>query len=222
MASGAAPDPHLQFIKKSDRAEVIQPVDDLVTTAPHLLLREAVAAESVIMVLSLISLFLNAPLEEIANPEHTPNPAKAPWYFLGLQELLHYFPPVVTGVLIPALVITALVVIPYFGVNLKPRSIASLPSGRLRLWTTLIAAGICGLMLSFGCWPLISLTLITWLAILWGVVGRGRLARTFGRLRIPDWIMIWFVASACILTIIGTFFRGPGWSWVWPWSGGIY
>jgi hypothetical protein len=176
----------------------------------------------VIIVLSLISLFLNAPLEEIANPDHTPNPAKAPWYFLGLQELLHYFPPVVAGVLIPALVIVALVVIPYFGVNIKPRSIASLPSGRLKFWTTLAAVGVCGLMLSFGCWPLISVTLITWLAILWGVVGRGSLARACGRLRIPDWIMIWFVAAACILTIIGTFFRGPGWSWVWPWSGGIY
>ena len=51
----------------------------------------------------------DAPLEELANPLQTPNPAKAPWYFLGLQELLHYFPPVVAGVLIPALVVLALI-----------------------------------------------------------------------------------------------------------------
>jgi menaquinol-cytochrome c reductase cytochrome b/c subunit len=48
-----------------------------------------------------ISLIWDAPLEQLADPMHTPNPAKAPWYFLGLQELLHYFPPVVAGVLIP-------------------------------------------------------------------------------------------------------------------------
>jgi hypothetical protein len=48
----------------------------------------------------------------------TPNPAKAPWYFLGLQELLHYFPPVVGGVLIPTMVVLALIVIPYFGINI--------------------------------------------------------------------------------------------------------
>jgi len=58
-------------------------------------------------------------LEELANPMHTPNPAKAPWYFLGLQELLHYFPPVVAGVLIPGLVVMALIIIPYFNINVE-------------------------------------------------------------------------------------------------------
>ena len=55
----------------------------------------------------------------LADPMHTPNPAKAPWYFLGLQELLHYFPPVVAGVLIPGLVVLALIVIPYFNINVE-------------------------------------------------------------------------------------------------------
>jgi hypothetical protein len=68
---------------------------------------------------SSFSLFFNAPLEGIADPTHTPNPAKAPWYFLGLQELLHYFPPVVAGVLVPTLLIIALVVIPYFNINIE-------------------------------------------------------------------------------------------------------
>jgi quinol-cytochrome oxidoreductase complex cytochrome b subunit len=57
----------------------------------------------------------------MANPLKTPNPAKAPWYFLGLQELLHYYPPIVSGVLLPGLVVLALVVIPYFDVNLQRR-----------------------------------------------------------------------------------------------------
>jgi hypothetical protein len=66
-----------------------------------------------------IALMFNAPLEGLADPSHTPNPAKAPWYFLGLQEMLHYFPPVVAGVLVPGLVVMALIVIPYFKVNIE-------------------------------------------------------------------------------------------------------
>ena len=66
-----------------------------------------------------IALMFNAPLEGLADPSHTPNPAKAPWYFLGLQEMLHYFPPVVAGVLVPGLVVMAFIVIPYFKVNIE-------------------------------------------------------------------------------------------------------
>ena len=64
-------------------------------------------------------MFWDAPLEQLANPLLTPNPAKAPWYFLGLQELLHFFPPFVAGVLIPTLVLMGLIVIPYFHVNVE-------------------------------------------------------------------------------------------------------
>ena len=66
-----------------------------------------------------VALFWDAPLEQLANPLLTPNPAKAPWYFLGLQELLHYFPPLVAGIIIPTLVVIGLVVIPYFNVNVQ-------------------------------------------------------------------------------------------------------
>ena len=68
---------------------------------PHVILREAIAFQLLTIVLVLMALFWDAPLEQLANPFLTPNPAKAPWYFLGLQELLHYFPPIVAGVLIP-------------------------------------------------------------------------------------------------------------------------
>ncbi|MGH9577407.1 MAG: hypothetical protein ACRD3R_08210, partial [Terriglobales bacterium] len=90
-----------------------------VMSMPHLFLREGIALVGISLVLVLLAVFVDAPLEEIANPQKTPNPAKAPWYFLGLQELLHYYPPIVSGVLLPGLVVLALVVIPYFDVNLK-------------------------------------------------------------------------------------------------------
>src|ERR1700675_1599388 len=88
-------------------------------TWPEGLFRVAVACEGLAIVLVLMALFWDAPLEGLADPMQTPNPAKAPWYFLGLQELLHYFPPVVGGVLIPTLVVLALIVIPYFGINIE-------------------------------------------------------------------------------------------------------
>src|SRR5437667_4567271 len=86
---------------------------------PEVLFRAAIAIEILASILILISLRFNAPLEGLADPTHTPNPAKAPWYFLGLQELLHYFPPVVAGVLVPTLVVLALIVIPYFNINIE-------------------------------------------------------------------------------------------------------
>ena len=61
-----------------------------------------------VIALVCVALFWDAPLEQFANPLLTPNPAKAPWYFLGLQELLHYFPPLVAGIIIPTLVVVAL------------------------------------------------------------------------------------------------------------------
>ncbi len=88
-------------------------------TWPEGLFRAAVACEVITILLVTLALFWDAPLERLADPMQTPNPAKAPWYFLGLQELLHYFPPVVGGVLIPTLVIIALVIIPYFNVNIQ-------------------------------------------------------------------------------------------------------
>ena len=90
-------------------------------TIPYweLLFRETIAIEVLAVVLVWIALRWNAPLEQLADPTHTPNPAKAPWYFTGLQELLHYFPPFVAGIILPGLIVLALVVIPFFNVNIK-------------------------------------------------------------------------------------------------------
>src|SRR5579871_6879556 len=105
------------FVTRRTSPQVKAHDDDYVMTFPEGLFRAAVAIELLTLTLVLLALLWDAPLEELANPLLTPNPAKAPWYFLGLQELLHYFPPVVAGVLIPALVVLALVAIPYFRIN---------------------------------------------------------------------------------------------------------
>lgn len=93
------------------------PLDDKVHTWPHLVRMEFLVALFVIVVLTLWSITINAPLEEPANPTRTPNPSKAPWYFLGLQEMLVYFDPWHAGVVLPSLIIVGLMVIPYIDIN---------------------------------------------------------------------------------------------------------
>jgi quinol-cytochrome oxidoreductase complex cytochrome b subunit len=89
---------------------------DEVFAWPHLLYRELLVALAVVVLLHVISLVFMAPLEELADPTRTPNPAKAPWYFLGLQELVHYS-AFVGGVLVPTLIAAALVMLPYVDRN---------------------------------------------------------------------------------------------------------
>jgi quinol-cytochrome oxidoreductase complex cytochrome b subunit len=86
--------------------------DDEVFTWPHLVFREILLLMATISVVLVLAIFWNAPLEEIANPVHPPNPAKAPWYFLGLQELVAYS-AFWGGVVVPGLLVTALIALPY-------------------------------------------------------------------------------------------------------------
>ena len=87
--------------------------DDLVFVWPHLLVRHAVAAMTMLLVVLLIAVFVDAPLRDVANPTVTPNPEKAPWYFAALQELLAHFHPLIAGVLIPTAIIAGMVALPY-------------------------------------------------------------------------------------------------------------
>jgi hypothetical protein len=93
--------------------------DDKVHTWPHLVRAEFLVALFTFIVLLLWSLMIDAPLEEPANPTRTPNPSKAPWYFLGLQEMLVYFDPWMAGVVLPTLIIVGLMVIPFIDINPK-------------------------------------------------------------------------------------------------------
>lgn len=137
----------------------------MVTTWPHLLFRELLALLVCAILLVAASLLFNAPLEDPANPTSTPNPAKAPWYFVGLQELLVYFDPWIAGVMIPLIIIFGLCAIPYIDGSRKGEGVYSFRDRPLAF--VVFTAGLAG----------------------------------------------WFVLIA-----IGSWFRGPGWSWVWPWQ----
>jgi len=208
------------MVRPETRPTLRRKEEKWVMTFPHLIIREVIMVQVVVIGLALVALFFNAPLEGLANPLLTPNPSKAPWYFLGLQELLHYFPPVVAGVVIPGLVVVALVVIPYARINLVAGPLWSGSKQRLTTGITATTAFLVILFSAFQCWAIVVPTLIVAAAMfLARSEGKGSPFRRFLALvTLPEWIMTWFVLVAAILTLIGTFFRGPGWSLVWPWN----
>jgi hypothetical protein len=211
----------IAFIKGTTAARVKQKEEEMVMTVPHLVVKEIIAFEVMVIALALLALFFDAPLEWIANPDHTPNPAKAPWYFLGLQELLHYFPPVVGGVLLPALAVIALIVIPYFRINIKREGLWK--EDRQQTFVALVVSvGMVSIvLLMFKVYAmLIPTLLITALMFVPYFSKReNRFVGWLGSRPISWWVMTWFVVIAVVLTAIGTLFRGPGWSWTWPWEG---
>jgi hypothetical protein len=209
------------FVTRRTSAHVRSEDEEQVQTYPEALFRAALAVQVLVIALVLISLFFNAPLEGIANPTVTPNPAKAPWYFLGLQEMLHYFPPVVAGVLIPGLLVMALVVIPYFNINIRPEGVF-LKDRRRNLTIFYIAAGSLSLFLwFFDVYVALAPTLVVAALMLIAAYSAPESRRRFRRYLVSRpvswWIMTWFLLELAVLTAVGTFFRGPGWSWVLPW-----
>ena len=93
--------------------------EDEIPTWPYLVRKEFLAAIIVTIILLVWSIALNAPLEDPSDPSVTPNPAKAPWYFLGLQEMLVYFDPWIAGVIFPSLIVMGLMAMPYVDINPK-------------------------------------------------------------------------------------------------------
>ncbi len=175
-AAAAAPPPqptgpggHTQRLLTVVKAGSIQDVkaapQDKVHVWPHLLVIEFVAALACLAFLFIFSVFVNAPLLELANFNQTPNPSKAPWYFLGLQELLTMFHPMVAGVTIPGMGIFMLILAPYMDRNPSNR-----PEDRK-----------------------FAITLMTVHLMFWAV-----------------------------LVMIGSFFRGPGFNFIWPWIDGLF
>jgi hypothetical protein len=167
LATG--PGGHTQRLLTVVKAGSIQdlksvPVDK-VHTWPHLLAVEFVASLLMFAFVMIFSIFMNAPLLALANINSTPNPSKAPWYFLGLQELLTMFHPMVAGVTIPGMGIFLLILAPYID-----RNPSNKPEDRK-----------------------FAISLFTVQLMFWAV-----------------------------LVIIGSFFRGPGFNFVAPWTAGLF
>ena len=91
--------------------------DSSIPSYPALVYREFIAALVVGVILTVIALVVQSPLQQQADPSMTPNPSKAPWYFLGLQEMLSRVPPITAGVAFPTLVIAGLIAMPYIDRN---------------------------------------------------------------------------------------------------------
>jgi quinol---cytochrome c reductase cytochrome c subunit, bacillus type len=165
----AGPGGHTQRLLTVVKSGSIQDIKatpvDKVHVWPHLLAVEFVAALACTAFLLVFSVFVNAPLLQLANFNQTPNPSKAPWYFLGLQELLTMFHPMVAGVTIPGMGIFGLILAPYIDRNPSHR-----PEDRK-----------------------FAISLFTIFLMFWAV-----------------------------LVLIGSFFRGPGFNFVFPWNAGIF
>ena len=209
------------FITRRTSAQVKAETEDQIQTFPEVLFRAAVAILVLAIGLVWTALLFNAPLEGLADPSHTPNPAKAPWYFLGLQELLHYFPPVVAGVLAPGLVVMALIVIPYFKVNIEAEGLFTKDRAkRLRIFYVVAI-----LLMAFLGWFHVEVALIPTLIMMGLMIlasqssphSSSPFRRYLAARPLSYWVMTWFLFELAVLTAIGTFFRGPGWAWVLPW-----
>ncbi len=211
------------FVTRRTSSQVKVSEDEHVMTYPEVFFRVAVGVELAAIALVGLALLWDAPLEQLADPMHTPNPAKAPWYFLGLQELLHYFPPVVAGVLIPTMVIIALIVIPYFNINIQAEGLwLRNKARRLKIFAAVVAA-LSIFLIAFDVYvalvPTLSVAVFMSLAAVPALQPAGRFRRWLVSKPMSYWIMTWFLAELVVLTVVGTFFRGPGWSWVWFWRG---
>ena len=206
-----------------------------VTTLPHLVSRELVFALIMLGLILLWSTWVNAPLEAAANPDRSPNPAKAAWYFMGLQELLLHFHPVFGAVVIPALALAALIILPYQRLDMDAEGIWF--RSRRGRWMTL-AGILTGLIatpalvlldefaldlpallpslppaISNGWVPLAALLLLL-IAYYEGVRRMFRATACEARLSLFTLLVTAFV----VLTVIGIFFRGEGMALMWPWQ----
>ena len=155
----------LTVVKSGSIQDIKSKPLDKVHTWPHLIVVEFGAALAITAFLTIFSIFVNAPLLELANVNETPNPSKAPWYFLGLQELLTMFHPMVAGVTIPGIGLIILTIAPYID-----RNPSNKPEDRK-----------------------FAVSLFTMFLMFWAV-----------------------------LTMIGSFFRGPGFNFVFPWEAGLF
>lgn len=231
----------LELVRGRAVARPTDLADDEVMVWPTLVVVEAVSATIFLGLLVLLSVLVNAPLTEMANPNQTPNPAKAPWYFLNLQEMLLHMDPALAGIIVPTLALVGIAAIPYID-----RS----PLGVGILGTSSKGRKIIGFSAVFTSVVLIGLVLLDeasgrtgfWLKTIFDDWG---LPETASGLVMPSVVMLIFIGMLVVmvkqifqpttreliialytgffvtywlLAIIGTSFRGPGQDLTWPWD----
>ena len=230
---------HFWRVRKAGGVVVPPPRREEGTTAepekvlflPHLLMREVSLALVITAVVVALGAAFGAPLGAAANPGMSPNPAKAPWYFLGFQELLVHFHPVVAVVIIPLAGAAALLLLPY--ITDDERAGAWFLSDRGRRAAR--AAAVAALLVTPAAVVLHEVVSRRWtVGTTWltggllpvAVIGLGGAAlvrdarRRFALTRnetVQAAVVLGFVAFA-VLTAVGIWFRGPGMSLVWPWN----
>jgi uncharacterized membrane protein YjgN (DUF898 family) len=136
--------------------------------------------------------------------------------------MLHYFPPVMAGVLAPGLVVMALIVIPYFNINIEAEGVFSKDRKRRVGIFAMVAIVLTLFLLLFHVYVALAGTVIIAALMTMAASSPQQSRSEFRRYLISKplsfWIMTWFLIELVVLTAVGTFFRGPGWSWVWPWQ----
>ncbi len=226
---------HFWRIRKD--GDISQPERDekvlKLTTIPYLIQIELAAAALLITSILLWAMFVPAPLEEMANPAHPPNPAKAAWYFLGLQELLLHMHPL-AAMMLPGLILLGLALIPFWDTRSEDIGIYFRSSTGKKI---ALSATILGVVL-----PVVLVVLDEywvdfpgWLPGLPTIVSNGLipLVLTMAGLGIIYWsfqklfkgnrsestlgLVTFLFISLITLTIIGIFFRGPNMALIWPW-----
>ena len=206
-----------------------------VTTMPHLVSRELVFALVMTGAILLWSVWVNAPLEAAANPDHSPNPAKAAWYFMGLQELLLHFHPVFGAIIIPALGLGALAFLPYLRFDLSAEGVWF--RSRKGRWMAIV--GVLSALIAVPLLVLLDeyvLDLPRMLPSLPTIISNGWIPLAALLLLLIgyfDGVKRLFKATACetrqsvvvllvtafiVLTVIGIAFRGEGMALVFPWE----
>ena len=130
-------------VSRAVRARQIRRREEELLVWPDLVFIEFIAAVLFTLTLTLLSIVINAPLQDRANPANTPNPSKAPWYFLNLQELLLHMHPALAGVVVPTVALIALGAIPYFDTD-TDRQGEWLTT--VRAWPNLIVGSVVGVV----------------------------------------------------------------------------
>jgi quinol-cytochrome oxidoreductase complex cytochrome b subunit len=231
----------LELVRGRALARPTDLAEDEVMVWPSLVVVEAVSATVFLLLLTAFSVLVSAPLTARANPNQTPNPSKAPWYFLNLQELLLHMDPGLAGVVIPTIALGAIAAIPYIdrsplgvgilGTSSKGRKIAGF-SAAYTVVVQIVAVyldelsdrtqfGI-GKILRDAGWPEFIYTQVVPTLFILGAIGVlvGMVQTIFRPTRRELIIALFtgFAVTYLMLTVFGTSFRGEGQALTWPWN----